>query len=98
MSDMLQLVVRDGQHSMYDETGSILVECCPSRRQAEACRTFGQHSMYDETGSILVECCPSRRQAEACRTFRVVSWIDCSQKTCLRKQEVDGLFTPISDS
>src|SRR6266540_3435829 len=98
MSDMLQLVVRDGQHSMYDETGSIMLECCPSRRQAEACRTFEQHSMYDETGSIMLECCLSRRQAEACRTFRVVSMFDCSQKTCSRKQEVDGLFTATSDS
>jgi hypothetical protein len=41
MSDMLQLVVNMGNSQCVTLRVISLLECCQSRRQAEACRTFG---------------------------------------------------------
>jgi len=45
MSDMLQLVVRIGNSQCSTLRVILLLECCESRRQAEACRTFVQGAL-----------------------------------------------------
>ena len=73
MSDMLQLVVRIGNSQCATLRVVSLLECCESRRQAEACRTFGlrffnRRSFTDiQTGASdhIVACLGPRIQLKA---------------------------------